>query len=57
MEESNLYSREHDRGIRFNDPDIGVEWGVENPILSQKDTTSPFLKDSDCNFTYEGDRI
>ena len=53
----NLYSREHDRGIRFNDPEIGVEWGVENPILSQKDTTSPFLKDSDCNFTYGGDRI
>ena len=40
-----------------NDPEIGVEWGVESPILSQKDTTSPFLKDSDCNFTYEGDLI
>ena len=51
----NLYSREHDRGIRFNDPEIGVKWGVDNPILSQKDTTSPFLKDSDCSFVYEGD--
>lgn len=48
----NLYSKEHDRGIRFNDPAIGVEWGVENPILSQKDTSSPLLKDSDCNFVY-----
>jgi len=50
----NLYSKECDRGIRFNDPDIGVDWGIDDPILSQKDTTSPFLKDSDCNFTYEG---
>ncbi|MBQ3222110.1 MAG: dTDP-4-dehydrorhamnose 3,5-epimerase, partial [Clostridia bacterium] len=50
----NLYSKENDRGIRFDDPAIGVEWGVETPILSQKDTSSPLLKDSDCNFVYEG---
>ena len=49
----NLYSRACDRGIRFNDPDIVVEWGVESPILSNKDTTSPMLRDSDCNFVYE----
>ena len=49
----NLYSRECDRGIRFSDPDIGVAWGVESPILSGKDTNSPMLRDSDCNFTYE----
>ena len=49
----NLYSKECDRGIRFNDPEIGVDWGIDNPILSQKDTTSPMLKDSDCNFTFE----
>lgn len=48
----NLYSREHDRGIRFNDPDIGVAWNVETPILSDKDTTSPMLSESDCNFVY-----
>lgn len=50
----NLYSKECDRGIRFNDPSIGVNWGIENPILSQKDTTSPMLDDSDCNFIYGG---
>ncbi|MGN0777185.1 MAG: dTDP-4-dehydrorhamnose 3,5-epimerase [Candidatus Ventricola sp.] len=48
----NLYSRECDRGIRFSDPSIGVQWGVENPILSEKDTNSPMLADSDCNFVY-----
>ncbi len=48
----NLYSREHDRGIRFDDPAIGVAWGVAQPVLSQKDTASPLLDDSDCNFVY-----
>ena len=49
----NLYSRECDRGIRFNDPAIGVEWGeVIEELLSQKDQTSPLLADSDCNFVY-----
>ena len=49
----NLYSKECDRGIRFNDPSIGVDWGeVTEHLLSVKDTTSPMLDDSDCNFVY-----
>lgn len=49
----NLYSREHDRSIRFDDPSIGVEWGeVVEELLSQKDTVSPLLCESDCNFVY-----
>ena len=46
----NLYSKAHDRGIRYNDPEIGVDWGDIAPVLSEKDTTSPMLKDSDVNF-------
>lgn len=41
----NYYAPEADGGIRWNDPEIGVEWGVEEPILSQKDANSPWLKD------------
>lgn len=41
----NYYSPEADAGIRWNDQNIGVEWGVENPILSEKDKKNPFLKD------------
>lgn len=48
----NLYSKECDRGIRFDDPEIGVDWGVTEPVLSQKDMLSPRLADSDCNFIY-----
>ena len=49
-----LYSPEHDRSIRFDDPTIGVQWGIDDPILSKKDENAPLLKDSDCNFTYGG---
>ncbi len=45
-----LYNKETDRSIRFDDPAIGVEWGIENPILSAKDSNSSRLCDSDCNF-------
>ena len=41
----NYYAPEADAGIRWNDPEIDVEWGVENPILSEKDKNNPFLKD------------
>ena len=41
----NYYVPEADAGIRWNDPDIGVEWGVKSPILSEKDKNNPFLKD------------
>lgn len=45
-----FYSAENDRSVRFDDPDLGVEWGAENPILSAKDAAAPLLKDSDINF-------
>jgi dTDP-4-dehydrorhamnose 3,5-epimerase len=46
------YAPEYDRSIRFDDPEINVDWGIENPILSEKDKIAPLLKDSDCNFKY-----
>lgn len=41
----NQYSPAHDSGIRWNDPDLSVQWPVENPILSDKDGRLPFWKD------------
>lgn len=56
----NLYSKECDRGIRYDDPTINVDWGSLlnglEPILSKKDTTGPMLDDSDCNYVYKGDK-
>ncbi len=48
----NYYSPEHDRSIRFDDPAFGIEWGVTDPVLSEKDRNAPFLKDSDIRFIY-----
>lgn len=45
-----FYSKECDRSIRFDDPEIGVDWGIENPILSDKDLNAPLLAQSDCEF-------
>jgi dTDP-4-dehydrorhamnose 3,5-epimerase len=47
-----LYSPEHDRGIRWNDPTIGVNWPTNNPDLSEKDLKAPFLQDAENNFIY-----
>lgn len=44
------YSPESDRSIRYDDPEIGVVWGIETPILSEKDLKAPLLKDVDINF-------
>lgn len=41
----NYYAPEAEGGIRWNDPDIGVDWGIDHPVLSEKDTKNPFLKD------------
>jgi dTDP-4-dehydrorhamnose 3,5-epimerase len=46
------YSSENDRGIRWNDPHIGIEWDIRNPIISDKDDAQPFLQDADINFVY-----
>ena len=51
---NNFYSPENDRSVRFDDPALGVEWGITNPILSQKDMNAPLLEDSDVEFIYKG---
>ena len=46
----NFYAPEADGGIRWNDPELAITWGIEQPILSQKDQTSPWLKDAETGF-------
>jgi len=43
---TNVYSPRHDSGIAWNDPDIGIKWPVESPMISAKDMKLPNLCDS-----------
>jgi dTDP-4-dehydrorhamnose 3,5-epimerase len=40
---SNFYSKEHDCGLFWNDAEIGIEWPINSPILSEKDQRQPGL--------------
>lgn len=46
------YHAQADRNILWNDPELGIEWGIENPILSEKDRIAPRLSESDIDFSY-----
>lgn len=46
------YSPENDRSVRYDDAAIGVDWGVEAPVLSPKDGGAPTLADSGVTFDY-----
>ena len=40
-----LYDRGSEMSIRWNDPDLNIDWGVEHPLLSEKDAAAPLLRD------------
>ena len=42
---TNIYSKEHDRGIVWNDPDLDIPWGVTDPIVLEKDLKHPHFAD------------
>ena len=41
---TNLYTPAAEGAVRWNDPDIGIEWPVNNPIVSEKDSQAQSLK-------------
>jgi dTDP-4-dehydrorhamnose 3,5-epimerase len=48
------YEPKADRGIAFDDPDLGIDWpmSIDHLTLSEKDTKHPQLKDAENNFVY-----
>lgn len=48
------YSRNHDAGVRWSDPDIGVEWPFRETDLhlSDKDRSAPLLREIESPFSY-----
>lgn len=50
----NKYAPEYDAGIRWNDPNLNINWGLEENeiILSDKDAALPFLSELDTPFNF-----
>ena len=48
------YDRAADGAVAWDDPDLGIDWGVDAPVLSEKDRAAPRLADWDSPFRYDG---
>jgi dTDP-4-dehydrorhamnose 3,5-epimerase len=44
-----IYDAAADAGVRWNDADIGIDWLIGTPLLSDKDGKTPLLRDIDIN--------
>ena len=47
---TNVYNKESEGSLLWNDPDINIEWNIKNPILSEKDKVSPLFKNFETPF-------
>jgi len=50
---SAYYAPAHEHTIRYDDPAIGIEWPIEDPVLSVKDGKAPGLSDLDATLLFE----
>ncbi len=41
---TNIYNKASEGSVLWNDPDIGIDWEIENPVLSDKDKNAPSFK-------------
>ena len=48
----NFYNKGAERGVALNDPDLDIDWhtGDSTPVISEKDTRNPLLKEAENNF-------
>ncbi len=46
------YSPQHERCIAWDDPELGIEWPIRDPIVSEKDRKCPPLRQAESNFGY-----
>lgn len=55
---TDTYSAEHDRGLAWDDPELGIDWPVDetSAVLSERDRGHPRLASLEAYFTHGGDR-
>lgn len=41
---TDVYNRDAEGSIIWNDPDIGIDWNIDDPIISEKDSQAPLFK-------------
>ena len=51
---TDIYSPDHDGAVRWDDPALGIDWGIATPILSDKDARAPLLADIGSPFQWGG---
>lgn len=49
---TNFYNKASEGSIRWNDPDLNIDWGISEPIISEKDKIAPFFKDFKSRFEF-----
>jgi len=42
---SDYYDRGDERGVRWSDPELAIDWQISDPVLSEKDRNQPLLKE------------
>ncbi len=47
-----FYSKEHERTLLYNDARLDIDWGVDNPVISEKDLNGKSLDEIDRDFIY-----
>ena len=51
---TDIYSPDHDGAVRWDDPALGIDWGIATPILSDKEARAPRLADIGSPFQWGG---
>lgn len=49
---TDVYAPDCDGAVRWDDPELGIDWGTTAPILSEKDAKAPLLKEAPRPFTW-----
>jgi len=47
---TNIYHKESENSIRWDDPDLNIDWGISEPVISDKDRTAPLFREMESPF-------